>query len=211
MNTLRHQQVKRRKGEHGFSITELLVASTIGLFVIIGAYGAFSASREAARIAQYTNNTQESLRYLAQTITRVVRAGSALTVTDTGDVTQLEVTFPNDDDEMMDCLGAPIDKNKPNIFTLNNQNKPNELTCQVGNDGDALELVDGLDDSGFTVELLKPDDDSDSDTYGGLIAASSEDATSVYITIRMQPLTEGGTAPEVSFVATMRCKILGCL
>lgn len=201
----------------GFSITELLIAAGIGVFVVLGVVGVLTATRDATRFTQQSDTRQEGLRYIAQTLTRVVRDGGGFTGT-TG--TQLVVTFsntlPNDagEGEVKDCLGQPARTAVSNTFTVAQSARTGryELRCQRGTQGAQPEpLVEGLAATNpLVVELLKPS--ADTSTLGTLVAAANAtEATSVRITVRMQP-PDGGSAQPVRFVATMRCKMLfgGC-
>jgi Tfp pilus assembly protein PilW len=193
----------------GFSITELLIAAGIGVFVVLGVVGVLTATRDATRFAQQTDTRQEGLRYIAQTLTRVVRDGGGFTGT-TG--TQLVVTFPGTlPDEVNDCLGQPANTAVSNTFTVAQSARTGryELLCQQGTQGaQSQPLVEGLAATNpFVVELLKPS--ANTSTLGTLVAAANAtEATSVRITVRMQP-PDGGSAQPVRFVATMRCKLFG--
>jgi Tfp pilus assembly protein PilW len=185
----------------GFSITELLIAAAIGVFVVLGVVGVLTATRDATRFTQQTDNRQEGLRYIAQTLTRVVRDGRDFTDTDS---TQLVVWFSSAlPDEVKDCLGQPANTAVSNTFTVAGTG-PYELRCKRGDQDEHVPLVEGLADTSPFVELLKPS--ADSSTLGTLVSASDAEATSVRITLRMQP-PDGGSVQPVSFVATMRCKL----
>lgn len=192
----------------GFSITELLIAAGIGVFVVLGVVGVLTATREASRFTEQGDTRQEGLRYIAQTLTRVVRDGGGFTGTTSS---QLVVTFPDTlPNEVKDCLGQQANTAVSNTFTVAQSARTGryELRCQRGTqNAQPQSLVEGLAaTSPLVVELRKPS--ADSSTLGSLIPATATDATSVRLTVRMQP-PDGGSAQPVRFVATMRCKLFG--
>jgi prepilin-type N-terminal cleavage/methylation domain-containing protein len=208
---MKQQPIKFRRlrcRQAGFTLAELMIASTIGIFIVAGAIGVFTANREAARYTQSTDSNQDALRYVAHTISRVVRVGHSFSGTADG---QLEVWIPTG---FEDCLGKPLEKAASNIFTIarNTVTGKNELQCRV-TDGDPQTLVEGLADAngeipGFSVELLRPDPDITKPD--ALVKANSEQATSVRIGIAMETDDGEGQKKAIQFVATMRCKIFGC-
>lgn len=195
--------------ERGFSLIELLIASTIGLFIIIGAIGVFTAIRESARVAQAIDETQESLRFLAYTITRVVHSGRTL---QGSSASELVVIFPEEvDASAKDCLGNSPVAVGVNRFSIGFDERVGryELRCQAGNASPVVlaERMAGPD--AFHVELLRVA--SDEGSLGTLVGASASEATSVRVTLEMAEFGERGARPvPVTFVATARCRILGC-
>ncbi len=201
----------------GFTLAELLVASVLGLFIIAGAASVFTASRETARIGERVQTNQEARRYVAQTISRVVRAGESFSGTNES---KLVVKFPDDlPDDVLDCLGKTA-AGASNSFTtaLNRDTGKYELLCQRDSENPQA-LIDGLAPSSdkkpnMEVQLLRPslidDCPENEECLGELQPANVNNATSVQIVIRI--LSPDGT-PEIddkAFIVTMRCVVLGC-
>lgn len=205
----------------GFTLAELLVASVLGLFIIAGAASVFTANRETARIGERVQTNQEARRYVAQTISRVVRAGESFNGTSES---KLVVNFSDDlPDDVRDCLGDTAAGSSNSFATaLNTDTGKYELLCQRDNE-EPQALIDGLArpsdrQSNIVVQLLKPcskkSDCPEKMDLGDLIDATDNEATSVKISIRMlMPDGSAETDDDVeakAFIATMRCAVLHC-
>ncbi len=216
MNSILAKQRTRRSVQTGFTLSELMVASMIGLFIVAGAISVFSANRQTAQTVERVQGNQEALRYVAHTISRVVRMGRSF---EGSDATKLVVVFPDEAEATAkDCIGRSIGDAKRNIFTsaYNETTQKYELRCKSGNQ-EPVALVDGLvkgtsRQPNFSLLFYAPS--SIKGELGTLDKTENNNpanATTVEVELWMQPI-EGGRSkePDVNFMVTMRCKVLGC-
>lgn len=223
MNGILAKQRTRRSVQTGFTLSELMVASTIGLFIVAGAISVFTANRQTAQTVDRVQGNQEAMRYVAHTISRVVRMGLSF---EGSDATKLVVVFPDKAEATAkDCIGRSIGDAKRNIFTsaYNETTQKYELRCKSGNQ-EPVALVDGLvkgtsRQPNFSLKFFAPSNDPEKPNEVGTL--TNEDitpasATTVEVELWMQPI-EGGRTKEsdVNFMVTMRlvtmrCKVLGC-
>ena len=194
--------------QRGLTLTELLIASTIGILVIGGAIAVFSANQTVGRTTEQYQLAQDDFRYVSQIITRVVRDGVNFTGSNASTlVVHYSAGIPEDEDSgLRNCLGAPPAPGEINEFALTQQDGAWALLCKVGDQGPQV-LMERLVGNGFTVELLRPSTESVS--LGSLIEASSAEASSVQVTIQMRRPNSPNDL-QARFVATMRCRVLGC-
>ncbi|WP_213458719.1 PilW family protein [Thiocapsa sp.] len=218
MNRILAKQQTRRSVQTGFTLSELMVASMIGLFIVAGAISVFTANRQTAQTVERVQGNQEAMRYVAHTISRVVRMGRSF---EGSDATKLVVVFPDESESTAkDCIGSPIDEAERNIFTsaYNKTSQKHELRCQSG-DKDPIALVDGLvkgttSQPNFSLQYFQPSNDPEKPNEVGTLTnkdITPASATTVKVELWMQPI-EGGRSkePDVHFMVTMRCKVLGC-
>ncbi|WP_200387338.1 PilW family protein [Thiocapsa imhoffii] len=207
--TMTRQNLRSRQA--GFTLSELMIASMIGLFIIAGAISVFTANRQTSALMDRIQSNQDATRFAAQTISRVVRSGARFGAGQTG---QLVVEFPAGvaGQDVRDCVGQQISEITParNIFSsaLNQATQRYELLCQSGDDP-PVPLIDRLaqptnQQPNFHVEFLRPDP-----TTPGELSPTNQaaEATSVRILLRMQGVE---TIEEIAFIATMRCRVLDC-
>ncbi len=206
-----------RTRQRGFTMAELLVGSVLGLFIIAGAASVFTANRESARIGERVQTNQEAIRYVTQTITRLVRAGDSFKGTN---VQKLVVSFADDlPEDVLDCLGAPA-AGGSNSFTtaLNADTGKYELLCKRDSDTPQA-LIDGLAPPSdklpnLEVQLLRPSLISDcpqsQECLGELQVAAAEEATSAEIVVRIVSPVADQEIEDNAFIATMRCAVLEC-
>lgn len=121
----------RSRRERGLSIVELLVAMVIGLFLIGGVVSVFVANQQSAAAKRNFDNSQEALRFMAATVGRIVRLGTAVEATSTA--SQLVVTYPGGAG-VKNCLGVAVAGTQTDTFTRSG----NELRCN------GTTLLDGL-------------------------------------------------------------------
>ncbi|WP_200387342.1 PilW family protein [Thiocapsa imhoffii] len=213
MNHITMTYPSRRVKQAGFTLSELMIASMIGLFIIAGAISVFTANRQTSALMDRIQSNQDATRFAAQTISRVVRSGARFSAGQTG---QLVVEFPPGvaGQGVRDCVGTEISQITPpparNIFSsaLNQTTQRYELRCQSGNDP-PVPLIDGLaqptnQQPNFQVQFLRPHP-----TNHGELSTTNQaaEATSVRILLRMQGVED---VEEIAFIATMRCRVLGC-
>ncbi|SDX12009.1 PilW family protein [Thiocapsa roseopersicina] len=189
-----------RRPISGFTLTELLVAMTLSLFIIGGALSVFVSSQETYRTKADLETSQEAIRFAAYTISRAVRSGTSVS----GDNSTLVVTFERGDG-VQDCLGEGKDDN-PRVSRSNTFFRfGNTLRC---NNGDRTEaIVTGLLDTqdAFSVLYGRSNDSSDWISDEDYVESSEINDFSAVRSVKVTLLTPAGT---VSFVATLRNRVM---
>lgn len=187
------------KYQSGFTLIELMIAMVIGLFLIGGIITVFVGNQTTANVKQQLDETQESIRFSAYTISRLVR--NALEFSSNSDNAKIQLIFPADMVGVLDCKGEEVVLGTQIIIEHSVIDK--RLTCQ-GVDGTAAAIalnVTGVeftygyfDSSGVWVE---PDPQVPNDSQ----------TTSVKSVISVQPNTNFAET-DITFYATIRHKVL---
>lgn len=190
--------------ECGLSLVELMLAMVIGLFLIAGVVGVLISTRQSTDIKRELDRTQESLRFGATAITRVVRLATAIDAASTED--RLIVQLPGGAGRP-DCAG--LTGAGTNTFRV----EANRLVCTDvdGNPGnvllrgvESLSLAYGIDaDSDGVLRNSEYRETDNVEAAGGW-----PEVISTRVTLTLTPLEGQDGAAEVSFVATMRARTL---
>jgi hypothetical protein len=133
----------------GFTLTELLVAMTLSLFIIGGALSVFVSSQQTYKEKSELESAQEAVRYGAYIISRIVRLGDSISPKSSSE--ELVIVF-GDLIGASDCLGDPIAVGNENIFT----HSGDQLLCRNDSSEEPVPIADGL--NAFSV--LYPKDDN---------------------------------------------------
>jgi prepilin-type N-terminal cleavage/methylation domain-containing protein len=185
----------RHRKSSGFTLTELLVAMTLGLFIIGGALSVFLSSQETYRTKASLEASQEAIRFAAYTISRTVNSGASVT----GDESKLVVAFDGGAD-IKDCLGEETSGSSSNTFsrsgtTLLCNNEPIVTGLSDTQEGFSVLYGQSADPSGWI-----PDEDY-------VERAEIDDMSSVR-SVKVGILTPAG---PVTFVASLKNKIVSDL
>jgi type II secretory pathway pseudopilin PulG len=188
------QHIRRRAA--GFTLTELLVAMTLGLFIIGGALSVFLSSQETYRTKANLEASQEAIRFAAYTISRTVNLGSALI----GDDSTVTVEFDGGVG-IKDCLGEESSGSRSNTF----YRFGTTLLCNNGKQTEAI--VTGLSDTqtGFSVLYGQSDDPNGWIPDEDYVKSAEIDDMSSVRSVKIGILTPAG---PVTFVASLKNKIV---
>lgn len=181
------------RAQQGISLVEFMIASTIGLVLIVGAATLMLSVQQGRVFKQDLDHMQENFRYGTNIIMRVVRQGTSF-ADPSGDVGIKVSLAPGTN--MHDCLGR--DGAESNTFFVNANG---ELSCKVVRNGSSegpYALAEGFSaplqvDYGFDSNA-----DGVVDTYRA-VADSAE--WSVPVSAR---ITLSSHNQSVQFVVTMR-------
>ena len=175
--------------QQGFTLIELMISLVIGLFLIGGVISVFATNQKTVETKRNLDNTQEALRFSANTVSRIVKQADAITNASTG--SQLVVSFTGATG-LKNCLGQVIAGVQINTFTYSN----NQLLCNN------TALVGDITAVSF---LYGVDANNDGMISNAEYVATPSDWTKVD-SIRMSiTLTNGKTN---SFTATLRNKLI---
>lgn len=180
----------------GFTLTELLVAMTLSLFIIGGALSVFVSSQETYRTKANLEASQEAIRFAAYTISRTINSGASIT----GDNSTLTVAFDGGAG-IKDCLGEETTGSSNSTFSRSGTT----LRC---NNGERTEtIVTGLSDTqqGFSVLYGQSDDPSGWIADEDYVERAEIDDISSVRSVKIGILTPAG---PVSFVAALKNKII---
>lgn len=178
-----------KTSQQGFTLIELMISLLIGLFLMGGVISAFVVNQQTVNKKRDLDNTQEALRFSANTVSRIVRQADSISNTSTG--TRLVVTFTGAAG-LKNCLGQVLAGVQTNTFTYSN----NQFLCNN------TALVDDITNISF---LYGVDANADGYITNAEYTATPTDFTKVD-SIRMSlGLTNGKTN---SFTATLRNKLI---
>ena len=167
----------------GFSLIELMIAMVIGLILLAGVATVFISTQQTSQTKRDLENAQEALRYVHQSISRIVRVGSIEDSSDSGTL----VIRLNRSPATPDCLGETDEDEVDVEYTLNG----NRLECSV--DGATGVVARNITDFGLQFETLNGN---------AWTAPSGADAISVRVNLTF------GDFVTTSFVATSRIQVL---
>ena len=167
----------------GFSLIELMIAMVIGLILLAGVGTVFVSAQQTSQIKRDLDNAQEALRYVHQSVSRIVRVG---TIDDSSDGEKLIITM-NRSAAIPDCLGKDNEGEVTVEYSLNG----NHLECSV--DGETGIVARNVTTFGIQYESLNGNAWNDTD---------STDAVSVRVSLAF------GDFVATSFVATSRTAVL---
>lgn len=132
--------VTHSQQQSGYTLLEMLVAMTVGLFLLAGVAMSYSAIKSTVRMTQELSDAQEVIRYTSQVFTRSAKQTiSEPTVSADGLTIQFE-QFAN----VLSCQGTTPTADYTETYTLSN----GFLTCDIGNG--AARLIKGIDSINFT-------------------------------------------------------------
>jgi type II secretory pathway pseudopilin PulG len=178
----------------GFTLPELMVSLTLGLFLIGGALTVFVSNRQIMLDKTAIDAAQEASRFGWFALSRIVRLGTR--VGDASNDGQLVVNYPRRPD-ILDCLGNPVNDgtatNKTDTFWL----QGNQLVCN----GADNPIVGGVTSFSVTYGVPSADDWIRSADFQAAADVNMADVRSV----RIELTTDAG---KVAFVATLRQRIL---
>ncbi|WP_296696370.1 PilW family protein [Thiocapsa sp. UBA6158] len=204
--------------QRGLTLTELLIASTIGILVIGGAIAVFSANQTVGRTTEQYQLAQDDFRYVSQIITRVVRDGFSFDAATSAST--LVVSYPSVNlTGLRNCVGAEPISAQTNRFALRRDTQRGlwVLECIVDNPNQTQTLMEwpisnAADaDDRFIVRLLRPSVTNTNNDLGSLLenGTTAANASSVEVTIRLRRPNAPNNV-QTRFVATMRCRVLAC-
>lgn len=186
------------RSQRGVSLVELMIASTIGLVLVLGAATLMLSVQESKVLKQSLDHMQENFRYGSNVILRVVRQGTSFAAPDgnNGIKVNLVKVDAQAEPSTHDCLGR--EGAVSNTFFVNENGA---LSCRIIRDGHPDEthaLAEG-----YTAPLLVDygfDSNGDGviDTYRAVENAAE---WSVPVSARITLSSNGQT---VRFVVTMR-------
>lgn len=132
--------VTHSQQQSGYTLLEMLIAMTVGLFLLAGVAMSYSAIKSTVRMTQELSDAQEVIRYTSQVFTRSAKQTiSEPTVSADGLTIQFE-QFSN----VLSCQGTTPTADYTETYTLSN----GFLTCDIGNG--AARLLKGIDSINFT-------------------------------------------------------------
>lgn len=132
--------VTHSQQQSGYTLLEMLIAMTVGLFLLAGVAMSYSAIKSTVRMTQELSDAQEVIRYTSQVFTRSAKQTiSEPTVSADGLTIQFE-QFAN----VLSCQGTTPTADYTETYTLSN----GFLTCDIGNG--AARLLKGIDSINFT-------------------------------------------------------------
>ena len=198
----------------GFTLTELLVAMTLSLFIIGGALSVFLSSQETYRTKADLEASQEAIRFAAYTISRTIRSGERIAAGSDdsciGIILRVGADVPN-------CLGKGQKAEaqfQTNIFYSNSegalicdayQGEVDEIECDNEAEGEAIVLGLSKSQEAFSVLYGKVDDPTDWIQDKDYVARDKIDDMLSVRSVRIGLKTSAG---GVSFVATLRDKVI---
>lgn len=197
--------------QRGVSLVEFMVASAIGLVLILGAATLMSSSFQGEKVKGELDLMQENFRYGSSVIMRVVRQGESFSIPFVSN--RLTVSFPENSDPdkdailksgSHDCLGNLA--GEPNTFFVDADS--GELRCEIGDQ--TVALADGFCSLTVAYGVDAQLADGVIDDYiepNGYMA----DAVSARITLAVKfdpPQSENDECRSISFVTTMRKKVV---
>lgn len=134
--------VTHSRQQSGYTLLEMLVAMTVGLFLLAGVAMSYSAIKSTVRMTQELSGAQEVIRYTSQVFTRSAKQTiSEPTVSADGLTIQFE-QFAN----VLSCQGTTPIVDYTETYTLSN----GFLTCDIGDGNGAARLLKGIDSINFT-------------------------------------------------------------
>ena len=110
--------------QKGFSLIELMIAMLIGLIVIAGTFSVLESTQATNRVSAALDARQDSVRYTAYTISRLVSVSSSI---NTSTASSLSLSLPADPN-VRNCIGQPLTTAEVNVISVIN----NQLTCTIG-------------------------------------------------------------------------------
>lgn len=185
-------RVPCQRHQRGLNLIELMVGMVVGLLIIGGVVTVFISNQQTAQVKRDLDNAQESFRYAAYTLSRIVRNSESIESTSNDLILAVSIirsaNFP-------DCLGNTVDATVVNTFEFDS----GQLICQ----GEVL--ADGFDmaEVGFEYALQNPTgliQESDYQPASGIADWSD------VISVRVRLKTETGLGTV--FVVTSRQKVL---
>jgi prepilin-type N-terminal cleavage/methylation domain-containing protein len=179
-----HQQVQQ-----GFTLIELMISLLIGLFIMGGVISVFVVNQQTVATKRNLDNTQEALRFTANTVSRIVRQADSISNTSTN--SQLVVSFTGGSG-LKNCLGVAIAGVQTDTFTYAN----NQLLCNN------TALIDDITAISF---LYGVDANADGVITNAEYTAAPADFTKVDSIRMSMTLTNGKTN---RFTATLRNKMI---
>ena len=202
----------------GFTLTELLVAMTLSLFIIGGALSVFVSSQETYRTKADLETSQEAIRFGAHAILGTIRSGAR--IADGSDDSCIGVILlvgagvPN-------CLGKGQETEnlqpQTNVFYSDSegaliceiyQGEVDEIECDNEANGETIVLGLSKTQEAFSILYGKSEDPTDwilDEDY--LMREEIDDMLSVR-SVKIEFETPAG---GVSFVATLRNKVISSL
>lgn len=183
-----------RKHQTGLSLIELMVSMAITLFILGGVVSSFVSNSTTAEVKREYDNAQDSLRFAASILPRIVRQASDLGEASNG--TQLDVRYVGGKN-IRDCLGRETETgvvHEDRVYFENGQ-----LWC---ND---TSLTDGIRQLTFSYgvadgahEALSPED---------YVAMPSADEMTRVRSVRMN--FEMDNNVSISITTALRARVLG--
>lgn len=175
--------------QKGFTLIELMISMLIALFLLSGVISAFVANQKTVSTKTTLDNSQEALRFSANTISRVVRQADSLSSTSNN--SQLVVSFTGATG-VKNCLGQTIAGTQTDTFTYSN----NQLFCNN------TALVGDINGVSY---LYGVDSNSDGIVSNSEYTATPTDWTKVNSVRVSMSLSNGKTT---AFTATLRNKLI---
>lgn len=179
----------KNKFKNGFSLIELMIALLIGLFLMGGVISVFAVNQKTVATKRDLDNTQEALRFISNTVSRVVRQADSISSTSTG--AQLVLSFTGATG-LKNCLGQVVAGVQTDTFTY----AANELLCNN------TTLVGDVNGVSF---LYGVDANSDGMITNAEYIAAPTDWTKV-MSVRMSVMLTNGKTN--SFTSTLRQKLI---
>ncbi len=127
--------------QSGFTLIELMISLLIGLFIMGGVISAFVVNQQTVNTKRNLDNTQEALRFTANTVSRIVRQADSISNTSTS--SQLVVSFTGGTG-LKNCLGQVVSGVQTNTFTYSSNQLLCNNTALVG-DITAISFLYGVD------------------------------------------------------------------
>lgn len=202
----------------GFTLTELLVAMTLSLFIIGGALSVFVSSQETYRTKADLEESQEAIRFGAYAILGTIRSGTRLA--DGSDDSCIGVIFPVGAG-VPNCLGKGQETEnaqpQTNVFYADSegaliceiyQGEVDEIECNHEVNGEKIVLGLSRMQGAFSVLYGKSDDPTDWILDEDYVMREQIDEILSVRSVKIGLKTPAG---EVSFVATLRNKVISSL
>jgi Tfp pilus assembly protein PilW len=179
----------------GFTLPELMVSLTLGLFLIGGALTVFVSNRQIMLDKTAIDTAQEASRFGWFTISRIVRLGTR--VGDASTDERLVIEYPRGLG-VLNCLGTPAPNDSEDTFYVHvDDDDGPALVCN----GDDNPIVRGVNSFSISYGVSNADNWISSADFQESADVDMADVRSVQIEL----ITEAGT---VTFVATLRQRIL---
>lgn len=132
--------VTHSQQQSGYTLLEMLVAMTVGLFLLAGVAMSYSAIKSTVRMTQELSDAQEVIRYTSQVFTRSAKQTISEPTVSADRLTIQFEQFAN----VLSCQGTTPTADYTETYTLSN----GFLTCDIGNG--AARLLKGIDSINFT-------------------------------------------------------------